>query len=144
MAAKLPSYYIETAEGLSQMYDRIDEILDSIDTEKIAKVMRFLNWQWAKRAYVDQDITKDTWIYYQPTSQEIRKHIRDNIIDVIKTAETGDWHSSCGGIDVRVFTYDPDDPQEEREEIKNGPDDFEHRVEILVKFVIEENFGKYL
>lgn len=45
MAAKLPSYYIETAEGLSQMYDRIDEILDSIDTEKIAKVMRFLNWQ---------------------------------------------------------------------------------------------------
>lgn len=144
MAAKLPSYYIETAEGLSQMYDRIDEILDSIDTEKIAKVMRFLNWQWAKRSYVDQDITKDTWIYYQPTSQEIRKHIRDNIIDTIKSAKTDDWHSSCGGIDVRVFTYDPDDPDEDREEIKNGPDDFEHRVEILVKFVLEENFGKYL
>lgn len=144
MAAKLPSYYIETAEGLSQMYDRIDEILDSIDTEKIAKVMRFLNWQWAKRAYTDQDITKDTWVYYQPTSQEIRKHIRDNIIDTIKSAKTDDWHSSCGGIDVRVFTYDPDDPNEDREEIKNGPDDFEHRVEILVKFVLEENFGKYL
>ena len=90
MAAKLPSYYIETAEGLSQMYDRIDEILDSIDTEKIAKVMRFLNWQWVKRAHVDQDITKDAWIYYQPTSQEIRKNIRDNIIDAIKTAETDD------------------------------------------------------
>lgn len=114
--------YIATIGGFKQFRNRVDEIIEHFDFEKVHKVMELLNWRWA--CYEDENYEDcyDT----VPSVGALRIQARKLLIDAVDKGYGG-----CGGFEVSCFVYE-DGPEEE-----GDPDDFEHSVHLELKFVIE-------
>ena len=151
------SEYISTAEGVQQMWDDINEILDNFDFSAIKVAMDALEWEWACKDDEADDLIEtghvvhcgNAGMMYKPEVTDIMKTARKRLIDVINSAveyekETGvpseRYTASSGGFEARVEII----PDETRKEIygDDAPDDFKHSVDLTIKFIIEENLSK--
>lgn len=140
-------YYMEMwyAEKQMSAYDYIvDDVIHFIDFEKIAKVMKFLDWKWYMGIDYDSkewEIIKSTcnnpelaaWTSGRfdrvPNSHEVKNQCLKLINQVLEHKDKTEWKSSTGGFEVGFRCYPPE-PGEE--------DDLEHSVDFYVRFVLEE------
>lgn len=74
--------------------DHIDEIMDNFDFGKVAKVMQFLNWQWAY---------SDTGVPEEPELRETARRYLHQAYDY-STAQGRKYTMSTGGF---THSYDP-------------------------------------
>ena len=85
--------------------------MDKFNFDRVAKVMKCLDWQWAECSYG------------VPSADEIRNHVENSImqaIDGILDEKSDRYFVSSGGIEV-VATYDQYNPK------------------IIIRFVVEES-----
>ena len=143
--------YISTAEGMNQMWGRINETLDGFDFGKVVLVMKTLDWTWA--------CTKDEAEYYESCGCEVRNNgaaghgffpeyqqalatAREEIYEAITSMPDNEtyWSVECGGFFVSISIS----TDKEREEYYDGeaPDDFKHSVGINLRFCVESS-GTY-
>lgn len=78
-----------------KLLDGILEILENFNYEKVAAVMRFLDWKYAG-------------VDHTPTVQELKEYALQNIIDCINRSikYNGRVTTLCGGFRVDVNTKD--------------------------------------
>ena len=132
--------YLQAPGGMRQMMETIDEVISSFDFEKIANVMEFIDWEWY---FKEEDLMK------VPDKQEIESRARKQLYDLVEQAEKAekennftDWYFiDCGGFYAELKIVD----DETRKGFfgEDAPDDFEHSVDILLKFVLEDNLSKF-
>lgn len=152
--------YIATADGVKQMWNRIHDILDGFDFGKIYIAMEALGWEWcARESEIEElkELGRNVHINrefpelstYVPEVEDIRKQARKMLEGIVnEAAEYQENHptddklyytTSTGGFEASISILDDDT----RRDIfgDDAPDDFEHSVDIVLKFVIEENFS---
>ena len=129
--------YISTADGLMQMWDDINDILDDFDFGTVYATMEALEWTWA------MDDGDGEYVERRPEVRELQKKARQMIVDLIMSlADEGasEGFSNGGGFEVGVKVLDDD----ERARVfgKDAPDEFKYSVELKLRFIIAENIPK--
>lgn len=130
--------YISTADGLMQMWDDINDILDDFDFGTVYAAMEALEWTWA----IDDDGDGE-YEERQPEVRELQKKARQMIVDLIMSlADKGESEgfSNGGGFEVGVKVID--DQERARVFGKDAPDEFRYSVELKLRFIIAENIPK--
>ena len=133
--------YLEAPGGRRQMMETIDEVMRSIDCEKIADIMTYLDWEW----YFKEDDSMRV-----PTKEEVESRAKKHLYDLVDHAEeaerennfTDRYYIDGGGFYAELEIVD--DETRKRFFGEDAPDDFEHSVDILLKFVVEDNLGKFI
>lgn len=138
--------YLSTPEGVKQMWEKINEVLDNFDFTKVKVAMDALDWGWAcseaeGEMYEDAGckVNYEKNIYY-PEYPQLLKHARELLAQSIEDMPEGDteWSVSTGGFVAKAFITTDD----ERMDFYGGisdVDDFAHSVDILLTFVVEES-----
>ena len=152
--------YISTAEGMEQMWDKINEVIDGFGFASVAAVMKALDWTWVctkeeaelykeegcfvkwDRLFEDVNESADGYYSYRPEYPQLMSHTRKLIVSAIKDMpdDKTHWSYSTGGFKVEIWIS----TDEEREEAFNGSqdwppaDDFKHSVDIGLYFIPEE------
>lgn len=141
--------YISTAEGMKQMWEKVNEVIDGFDFNKVATVMEALNWGWAcgeeeADLYADEGCrTREEHgtYYYYPEYPQLLKFARDFLMHTIEGMPDDEkhWSSATGGFKAEVWIS----TDEERAEYWGGEianvDDFAHSVDLALYFIAEEN-----
>lgn len=146
--------YLDAPDGRKQMYSDIDEILRWMDFEKIAKVMDFLDWGWVKKEDEELDghmfTDENGYVSYIPTAKEVmlmaRRVIDWTVDGALESEKNGEFekHYSVNTAGFVCELEIVDDDIKENFWGKDCPDDFEHSVDITLKFVLEEAMGKFV
>ena len=140
--------YLSTAEGVTQMWEKINEILDFFDFSKVITVMEALDWYWACSESEADDYgnmgnhvrqTELGW-QYRPEYPQLLKAAREKIVSAINSMPDDEtrWMESSGGfrVEVNICT------DEERADYYGGEianvDDFAHSVDLRLVFEVEE------
>lgn len=155
--------YLEAPGGRKQFEADIDDIMELFDFEKIARVMDFLNWGWLigekdmetllARGYkvfpADEDYPGNG--LYVPKVKDItimaRKIITDTVESALEAEERGEFEKRRYFVDSAGFYCEleiVDDEIRKRAWGDDAPDDFEHSVDIVLRFVLEDNLGKFV
>lgn len=134
--------YISTPEGMNQMWEKINEVLDMFEFTSVKRVMEALDWGWVctkeeADEYAEQGckveysygMDGEDYCHYYPEYPQLLKHARDMIKECINDIPDGEdeWMEETGGFKVRITIN-------EGEEI----DDFEHAVDIELYFIVEQ------
>ena len=141
--------YLATPEGQNQKWEKVNEILDNFDFSKVYTVMEALDWTWVctsdeAEAYADEGCRvvfaneNGSLNHYRPDIKHLMIEARRLLlltIDEIPDGETA-WGSATGGFTARVVICSDDDVEEYYG--RKVEDDFEHRVCLSLKFVVEE------
>ena len=151
--------YLDAPGGRQQLEEDIEEILDSLDFEKIASVMEFLDWKWCdgkrdaeeliERGYV-VNVVEDGYVMYVPKVADIIRVARRTINDVISHALEAEENGEFIGryyVDGAGFYCELeilDDETRKRFVGEDAPDDFKDSVDISLRFVIEDYMGKFV
>ena len=132
--------YLDAPGGRRQMMETIDEVISHFDFEKIADVMDYLSWEW---------FFKEDGSNRVPNKKEVEARAREHLYDLVEHAEeaekennfTNRYYIDGGGFYAELEIVD----DETRKGFfgEDAPDDFEHSVDILLKFVLEDNLGKF-
>lgn len=151
--------YLDLIEGRRQMESDIEEIMETIDFEKIAKVMDFLGWTWVIRGRDADELVKQGYTVvfddeygddmYAPKVKDIvlraRKIINDTIYNALESEERGEFTThymmDSGGFHCELDIVDDD--VRKRHFGDDADDDFKHSVDITLKFVLEDYIGKF-
>lgn len=145
--------YLSTAEGVGQMWEKVNGVLDNFDFSAVRRTMTILDWGWA----CDRDEAEgleeegcrvkwpedgeDTCLYY-PDYPQIYRFARDLITSTVRDMpdDEGRWSSSTGGFKVEVvIARDEDTEGYGSGVVADEPDDFEHRVDITLYFIAAES-----
>ena len=145
--------YISTAEGVSQMWDKINEVLDGFNFNKVASVMKTLDWTWACTSE-EANYYEDAGCYvkwdggfderhcsYRPEYPQLLANARQRILDTINDMPDDEkhWSVSTGGFKVEIWiSTDEERADYWGSEIANV-DDFRHAVDIALYFIVEES-----
>ena len=145
--------YLSTAEGVMQMWDKINEVLDNFDFNRVATVMEALDWYWActeeeAEDYDDAGCTvkwekgcDDEHLSYRPEYPQLLATARQRILSAINEMPDDEkhWSTSTGGFKVEIWiSTDEERAEEWGGEIANV-DDFKHSVDIALYFIAEES-----
>lgn len=152
--------YLDAPDGKKQMLDYIDDILNIIDFKRIESVMDFLRWGWVigdkdvddllQEGYVVfySDFTEDN--LYVPKEKDIilaaRRIIEDTVERALECEANYDLSTKHFSVSRAGFLCEIDiidDDRRKRIWGEDAPDDFEHSVDITLKFILEENLGKF-
>ena len=97
------------------MFKAIHELLECFDFKTLAKVMKYLKWEWA----TDNGMRT-------PNEKEVERMLLEIILDTIK--------KECGGSSTAgfYFYYEIDPP------LLGEPDDFDHCVSLHAMFCLDE------
>lgn len=133
--------YLEAPGGRRQMMETIDEVISHIDFEEIADVMDYLSWEW----YFKEDESMRV-----PDKKEVEDRARKHLYDLVDHAEeaekennfTDRYYIDGGGFYAELEIAD--DETRKRFFGEDAPDDFEHSVDITLRFVIEDYMGKFV
>lgn len=144
--------YLSTAEGVKQMWEKINSILDNFDFSKVVTVMEALDWSWACNPGEAEEYSdlgrrvkwgdeNDLGNEYYPEYPELLKAARERLVGAIETMpdDRTSWSESSGGFraEVDIMT------DEERADYYGGEianvDDFAHSVDLRLSFVVEES-----
>lgn len=123
--------YISTAEGVMQMWEKINEVLDGFNFNNVATVMEALDWFWT-----DSDNCE-----YRPEYPQLFTTARKRILDAINEMPDDEkhWSTSTGGFKVEIWiSTDEERADYWGSEIANV-DDFTHSVDIALYFIAEES-----
>lgn len=125
-----------------QVGKEIERVMNDFDFDKTADLFEYLQWEWA-------DNDDGNWSYYVPDKQQIKDFIRKELFNIVESAEEAEnrgefeerYSIDGGGFLIELLLYD----DEERKSVfgEDAPDDFEHSVELTVRFVPTECVGKF-
>ena len=141
--------YISTPEGTSQMWDKINEVLDSFDFSKVAATMEALDWTWFCTVEEAEDyrdagcIVKtdgDGYWAYRPEYPQLLATARKRILETINGIPDNEthWSESTGGFKVEVWISTDEERNEYWKDDPTNTDDFAHSVDIALYFIAEE------
>lgn len=148
--------YLSTPEGVEQKWNIINEILEDFNFEEVFIAMEAVDWRWA---VTDKDIADemkeegydirrtgiidDDWYEYRPKIQDLRKRAREMLLDTVASCpdEETEWGQSTGGLETKMYIL----TDEERKEVfgEDAPDDFEHSVDLRLKFVFGDSGSRF-
>ena len=156
--------YISTVEGVRQMWNDINDIMDTFDFSKVSSAMEVLQWEWhcpeneieTKRAMgreVHYNYDYPNLSTYRPELEDIRKRARKLLEELVDAAAKYDtpetrnetsplnYFLETGGFSANLSVLDDN----ERVEVfgEDAPDDWEHSVSLRLMFVIEDTFPKW-
>ena len=144
--------YLEEPGGIVQAVSEINNIIDNFDFEAVSATMDALNWDWlcpSDKVEKFEKLGKLTGpSMYHPDIDDIRNNARTLLCNLILERawkgkqDVEEWFVSTGGFEVSVTLIDDEDRK--RLFGEEAPDDFEHSVDIVLKFVVEENLSKYM
>ena len=149
--------YLDEPGGKEQLENEVDKILGDFDFKKVERVMDCLSWFWyiGKKnidIFIDRgNRTSDDGMYYIPKEKDLlfeaRKIIMDTIDSYLEAEKNGEdlssgWGISTAGFWCRVSIVDDETRKYYMGE--DAEDNFENSVDIKLKFVIAENFGKFV
>ena len=142
--------YLSTPEGVKQMWDKINEVLDNFDFNTVKVAMDALDWHWActpeeAEMYEEQGCRAKTRMdgdgaYYYPEYPQLLKQAREMLVQCVEDMPEGEteWSVSTGGFMAKAFIS----TDEERLDYYGDAadvDDFAHSVDILLYFIVEES-----
>ena len=114
--------------------------------------MDVLNWDWlcpSDKVEKFEKLGKLTGpSMYHPDVDDIRNNARTLLCNLILERawkgrqDVKEWSVSTGGFEASATLIDDEDRK--RLFGEEAPDDFEHSVDIVLKFVVEENLSKYM
>ena len=130
--------YLSTAEGVRQMWKKINGVLDNFDFNKVVIAMKALDWRW--RCTKDEadtyselglDVNGSTYI---PGVPQLLRTARERLVGAIESMPDDEvwWCEDGGGFRAEVSIYDVS---------KDGDviDDFNSAVDLRLSFDIEES-----
>lgn len=122
--------FLDDPRSYEQFRDEVDHCLLYMDWSKIHAVMEALDWHWAY--WIDEE-----WNEHHnetPSEYGIRFHVHEMIKSMEKWIrehpDADNYKSGTGGFEYEMCVCDPED--------ENDPDDFDHRVRLIVRFVAEQ------
>lgn len=121
--------FLDDPRSYQQYRDDIQSCLLYTDWEKIHRAMKCLKWKWAK--WVDEygDVHHNT----VPSVYGIRENVIDELkrmYEWIKEHPEADRYMAwTAGFEYEIRVCNPEDDSD--------PDDYEHRVRFIVRFVLE-------
>lgn len=148
--------YLSTPEGVEQKWNIINEILEDFNFDEVFIAMEAVDWRWA---VTDKDIADemeeegydirrtgtidDDWYEYRPKIQDLRNRALEMLLDTIASCpdEETEWGQSTGGFETKMYIL----TDEERKEVfgNDAPDDFEHSVDLRLKFVFGDSGSRF-
>ena len=147
--------YLSTAEGVEQKWNVINEILEDFNFDEIFAAMEAADWRWIVTGKDNADEMEedgydirrsgidDDWYEYRPKIQDLRKQAREMLIDTIASCpdEETEWGQSTGGFETKMCIL----TDEERKELfgEDAPDDFEHSVDLCLRFVFGDSGSRF-
>lgn len=144
--------YLSTPEGVKQMWDKVNEVLDNFNFSNVKTTMDALDWHWAcspeeAEMYEEQGcVTKDDGldsekVYYYPECPQLMQQARKLLVQCIEgmPEDETEWSISTGGFMVKVYiSTDEERVDYYGAEVANV-DDFAHSVDISLYFIVEES-----
>ena len=145
--------YLSTAEGVGQMWEKVNGVLDNFDFSAVRTTMDALDWGWAcsreEAEGHEEEGCRVKWpedgegmCLYYPEYPQLYKFARDLIISTVRDMPDDEerWSSSTGGFKVEVaIARDEDTEGYGSGVVADEPDDFGHRVDITLYFIVEES-----
>ena len=145
--------YLSTAEGVGQMWEKVNGVLDNFDFSAVRTTMDALDWGWAcsreEAEGHEEEGCRVKWpedgegmCLYYPEYPQLYKFARDLIISTVRDMPDDEerWSSSTGGFKVEVaIARDEDTEDYGSGVVADEPDDFGHRVDITLYFIVEES-----
>ena len=147
--------YLSTVEGRKQMTNELNGILDEFDFSAVAAAMDALDWAWhLPEELVEEYLEKGRRVFYdpdypdlatyRPEYEDIMRTGRRMLFETLEHAAEQDgyyYYSKSGGFEVEVEVVE--DETRERAFGEDAPDDFEHSVDVSLKFVVEGTITKF-
>ena len=142
--------YLSTPEGVKQMWDKINEVLDNFDFNTVKVVMEALDWHWActpeeAEMYEEQGCRAKTRMdgeeaYYYPEYPQLLKQARELLAQCVEDMPEGEteWSVSTGGFMAKAFITTDEERLDYYGDVADV-DDFAHSVDILLYFIVEES-----
>lgn len=140
--------YISTAEGVKQMWEKINEVLDNFDFDKVKVVMDALDWGWActedeASIYAGEGCKVKLGVDYPlyfPNHSQLLRQARNMIEQCISDmpVDKTEWGVSTGGFMVKVYIATDEERKEYYGDVADV-DDFAHSVDISLYFIVEES-----
>lgn len=142
--------YISTAEGAEQKWSIINDILDNFDFLQVHFMMEAVDWFWVAHSESEEEELKslgrtfnENSCEYIPEADDLRKVARELLNEVIDDCPESQtkWSISTGGFEVKLEIL----TDEERIKLfgEDAPDDFEHSVDLTLKFVAEDSCSRF-
>lgn len=145
--------YISTAEGVSQMWEKINEVLDNFNFNTVATVMEALDWTWVcTREEADEYMDAGCHVHYdfdedgdrctyRPEYPQLLTNARERILHAIKDMPDNEthWSTSSGGFKVELWINTDEERVKEYGKDMANVDDFAHSVDIALYFIAEES-----
>lgn len=142
--------YLSTPEGVKQMWDKINEVLDNFDFNTVKVVMEALDWHWActpeeAEMYEEQGCRAKARMdgegaYYYPEYPQLLKQAREMLVQCVEDMPEGEteWSVSTGGFMAKAFITKDEERLDYYGDVADV-DDFAHSVDILLYFIVEES-----
>lgn len=142
--------YLSTPDGVKQMWDKINEVLDNFDFNTVKVVMEALDWHWActpeeAEMYEEQGCRAKTRMdgeeaYYYPEYPQLLKQARELLVQCVEDMPEGEteWSVSTGGFMAKAFITTDEERLDYYGDVADV-DDFAHSVDILLYFIVEES-----
>lgn len=135
--------YLSTPEGVEQKWNVINEILEGFNFDEVFTAMEAVDWRWVVIGEDKADEMEKDGYEYRPKIQDLRKKAREMLIDTIAKCpdEETEWGQSSGGFETKMCIL----TDEERKEVfgDDAPDDFEHSVDLRLKFVFGDSGSRF-
>lgn len=112
--------YVDHINGRTQVQDKIDEIMDNFDFEKVHKTMDVLEWTWAGEGV--------------PEVPSLRARARQLLKEACFIENKSNYSMcSTGGFEAicKVLDYDIENA------IEDWVNDAEHQIQVELRFVVE-------
>ena len=141
--------YLSTPEGVKQMWDKINEVLDNFDFTKVTATMEALDWGWActeneASIYAGEGckvkLGGDYPLYF-PNHSQLLKQARELMVQCIEDmAKEGknEWSISTGGFMIKAYICTDDERRDYYGSVADV-DDFAHSVDLSLYFIVEES-----
>ena len=137
--------YLSTADGVRQMWNKINNVLDNFDFNKVVIVMEALDWRW--RCTKDEadtyselglEVKGDT---YSPEVPQLLRTARDRLVGAIESMPDDEiwWCEDGGGFRAEVSICTDKVRKDYYGDSVADVDDFEHSVDLRLSFDIEES-----
>ncbi len=144
--------YLSTPEGVEQKWNIINEILENFDFVSIHILMDALDWMWyctekdadEKKELGNKVVAHGDFHEFLPEPDDLRKRARELLGEVLDgCGEKGlnEYAIATGGFEVYVTIL----TDEERVGVhgEDAPDDFEHSIDLRLKFVAEDSGSRF-
>lgn len=146
--------YLSTKDGVEQKWSTINEIIEGFNFDEVFIAMEAVDWRWVVSGEDKADEMEengydirwggiDDWYEYRPKIQDLRKWASEMLADTIAKCpdEETEWGQSSGGFETKMYIL----TDEERKEMfgEDAPDDFEHSVDLRLKFVFGDSGSRF-